>query len=424
MTEPGHQHERPGDRAALRGEAVALTEDESLMVLPRRGLPRLRRAERGGMHGLRAVRSVQVLGVALMLAGATAGALPPSAGAAGTRSDAGGKAASSLLDATLFGVAAISVGNAWAVGQFQSGTVVRTLIVHWNGKIWRQVPSPNPAPAGDSLNGVAATSAASAWAVGEQNDHSLILRWDGKAWRPVPSPDIGNLAGVTATSATNAWAVGIGGSKGTQTAIEHWNGKAWQVVPSPVKVGNLEAVAATSASNAWAVGFSGNFTTSKALAEHWNGMAWRVVPSPDPARAGALFGVAATSADNAWAVSGAAGQGLGTTISVINHWNGRAWTRVASPNPVPGGATFFRVAATSASDAWAVGADFAFLSGHNVIAHWDGKTWKLVPSPILDGSLFGVTAISTANAWAVGSGDSGALIEHWNGKSWTGTTFG
>ena len=71
-----------------------------------------------------------------------------------------------------------------------------------------------------------------------------------------------------------------------------------------------------------------------------------------------------------------------------------------------------------------MGADFAFLSGHNVIAHWDGKTWKLVPSPILDGSLFGVTAISTANAWAVGSGDSGALIEHWNGKSWTGTTFG
>lgn len=425
MTEPGHQNERPDDRTTLQGEAVALSEDESSTVPPRRGMPHLGRAEWGGMRGLRAVRSVQVIGVALLLAGATAGVFSPTAAAAGAQSEAGGKAASSLLYAALFGVAATSAGNVWAVGQYQSGTVLRTLIVHWNGKTWRQVPSPNPAPAGDSLNGVAATSAASTWAVGEQNGHSLILQWNGKAWRPVPGPDIGNLAGVAATSATNAWAVGIGGPKGTQTAIEHWNGKAWRVVPSPVKVGNLQAVAATSASNAWAVGFSGHFTTSSELAEHWNGKTWRVVHSPDPAGAGALIGVAATSAGNAWAVSGAAGRGLSTYISVINHWNGKTWTRAASPNPVPGGALLFGVAATSASNAWAVGADFVFVnSPENVIAHWNGKAWKLMPSPILDGILSAVTATSAANAWAVGSGDAGALIEHWNGTRWSGATFG
>ena len=27
-------------------------------------------------------------------------------------------------------------------------------------------------------------------------------------------------------------------------------------------------------------------------------------------------------------------------------------------------------------------------------------------------------------AWAVGSGDAGAIIEHWNGTRWTGMTFG
>lgn len=372
----------------------------------------------------RAVRGTRVIGF-ILLAGATAGVFPPSAAAAGTRGGPGDKATSSLLFATLFGVAATSARNAWAVGQFQSGQVTRTLIAHWNGKRWRRVPSPNPARAGDNLNGVAATSTTSAWAVGAQNGHSLILRWNGKIWRPMRSPDIGNLAGVAATSATNAWAVGIGGPKGTQTAIEHWNGKAWRVVRSPVKVGNLEAVAVSSPSNAWAVGFSGRFTTSKALAEHWDGTAWRVVHSPDPAGAGTLLGVAATSAGNAWAVSGAAGQGLGTSISVINRWNGRTWKRLASPNPVPGGAVFFGAAASSASNAWAVGADFVFVNGpHNVIAHWNGKTWRLVSSPILDGSLFGVTAISAANAWAVGSGDGGALIEHWNGRRWNGTTFG
>jgi hypothetical protein len=332
-----------------------------------------------------------------------------------------------LLNATFFGVSAFSARNAWAVGQYQSGAVTRTLIAHWNGFSWRQVPSPNPAPAGDSdnLNGVAATSASNAWAVGAQNGHSLLLRWNGKVWRTVRSPDIGNLAGVAATSATNAWAVGIGGPRGTQTAIEHWNGKTWTVVPSPVKIGNLEAVAVSSATNAWAVGFSGTFTNSRALAEHWNGKTWRVVHSPDPAGAGILLGVAATSAGNAWAVSGAAGQAVGTSISVINHWNGRTWTRVASPNPVPGGALFSGVAASAANNAWAVGNDDVFAFGpHNVIAHWNGKAWKLVSSPILDGILYAVTIISATNAWAVGSGDSGAIIEHWNGTRWSARTFG
>jgi hypothetical protein len=373
-------------------------------------------------------RSVRVIGLALLLAATMAAAVPPPPpAAASAQATAGRKAPSFLLNATFFGVSAFSARNAWAVGQFQSGSVNRTLIAHWNGFSWRQVPSPNPAPArdSDSLNGVAATSATSAWAVGEQNGHSLLLRWNGKVWRPVRSPDIGNLAGVAATSATNAWAVGIGGAKGTLTAIEHWNGKTWQVVPSPVKVGNLQAVAVSSATNAWAVGFSGPSANSRALAEHWNGKAWKVVHSPDPAGAGTLLGVATTSADNAWAVSGATQLAFLTFASVINHWNGRAWTRVASPDPVPGGAILLGAGASSASDAWAVGADWVFVDGpHNVIAHWNGKAWKLVPSPILDGQLFAVTARSATDAWAVGSGDTGAIIEHWNGARWSGTTFG
>jgi hypothetical protein len=386
-------------------------------------------AERWHQH--EAVRAFKVIGLVLVLAAAGAGVFRPSAATAGARvvsarDRAGVKTASSLLYATLFGVAITSARNVWAVGQYQSGTVLRTLIVHWDGEAWRRVPSPNPARAGDTLSGVAAISASSAWAVGERNGHSLILRWNGKSWRPVRCADIGNLAGVAATSATSAWAVGIGGPNGIQTAIEHWNGSAWKVVPSPVKVGNLDAVAATSPSNAWAVGFSGTSNSSKALTEHWNGRAWRLVHSPDPAGAGVLLGVAATSARNAWAVSGAAARSSGTEISVINHWNGSIWRRVASPNPVPAGAILYGVAATSARNAWAVGTDFLFFlsSPVNVIAHWNGKAWRLIRSPIADGSLFAVTATSARSAWAVGSGDNGAIIEHWNGTSWSGTTFG
>jgi hypothetical protein len=158
-----------------------------------------------------------------------AGAFPPQGAAAGARDGAGRQASSSLLYPGLFNVAATSSGNAWAVGEYQSGQVNRTLIVHWNGKTWRQVPSPNPSPAGDSLNGVAATSASHVWAVGTDTHtatwQNVIAHWNGKAWKLVPSPiGDGSLFGVTATSAANVWAVGAGGASAT---IEHWNGARW-----------------------------------------------------------------------------------------------------------------------------------------------------------------------------------------------------
>jgi hypothetical protein len=53
---------------------------------------------------------------------------------------------------------------------------------------------------------------------------------------------------------------------------------------------------------------------------HWDGTAWRRVPSPSPGTFASLSGVAATSATNAWAVGGA---DAGKTL--ILHWNGTAW---------------------------------------------------------------------------------------------------
>jgi hypothetical protein len=64
---------------------------------------------------------------------------------------------------------------------------------------------------------------------------------------------------------------------------------------------------------------------------------------------GALGGVAVVSATDAWTVGSTS-----TGVTVILHWNGTAWTRVASPAP-SGGADLQGVAATSASNAWAVG---------------------------------------------------------------------
>jgi hypothetical protein len=322
---------------------------------------------------------------------------------------------------SLFGVAAISARNAWAVGYYQNQAgKLRTLILHWNGKSWRQVASPNPVAGGDTLSGVAATSATNAWAVGGKNGKPLILRWNGKSWRQVRSPAItGALASVVALSARNAWAVGLGGHKTSQTIIEHWNGKSWKVVRGPVRLGNLISVSATSASNVWAIGSSGTAQNSHTLAERWNGKSWKRVRIPDTPGAGGLNGVAATSTRNAWAVAGAAGHAIGTNHTVIDHWNGKSWRRVHSADPNPGGAILLGVAATSARNAWAVGTDTDFVNSFQVvIERWNGKSWKLAHSPVVDGVLTAVAAASARDAWAVGGGAQ-AIIEHWNGTRWT-----
>ncbi len=279
-----------------------------------------------------------------------------------------------INDNALLGVAATSATNAWAVGVFFTGDLGQTLIEHWNGTTWEVQPSPNVGSRRNVLNGVAATSATNAWAVGAFNYNgsprqTLIEHWDGTAWSVQPSPNPGSysstLSGVAATSATDAWAVGHsfnGFGTTDQTLIEHWDGTVWTVQPSPNVPhtnNDLNGVAATSGTHAWAVGdyfadTAHGLHVSRTLVEHWNGTAWTVQPSPNVGRIeNALFGVAATSGTNAWAV-GYSFNG-GPPLTLIEHWNGTAWVVQPSPNVGNNTNALFGVAATSGTDAWAVG---------------------------------------------------------------------
>jgi eukaryotic-like serine/threonine-protein kinase len=258
----------------------------------------------------------------------------------------------------LYGVAATPAGTAWAVGCTGCGTdstatSTSTLILRWNGATWTQVPP----PVVGSLDGVAAVSASSAWAVGytitfptsgRSGTSTLILHWNGATWAQVPSPDLGTayyITGVAAVSARSAWAVGytsIVNGEVASTLILHWNGATWTRVPSQNHgVGEITGVAATPAGTAWAVGCTGGcftadghglLSTSAALILRWNGTAWTRVPSPDPGPFADLSGVTALSGSDAWAVGSAGGKTL------ILHWNGQVWSGPAgqvSPAAAP-----------------------------------------------------------------------------------------
>ena len=63
------------------------------------------------------------------------------------------------------------------------------------------------------------------------------------------------------------------------------------------------------------------------------------------------------------------------TKTLVLHWNGTSWARVAAPSPGRFASSLNAVSADSASDAWAVGCECTGGGGHTVILHWDGTRW-------------------------------------------------
>src|SRR5204863_435092 len=74
----------------------------------------------------------------------------------------------------LYGVAAVSANDVWAVGAYYNGTAKQTLTEHWNGTAWSVVSSPNVGSGNNSLSGLAAVSANDVWAVGYYVNGSSI----------------------------------------------------------------------------------------------------------------------------------------------------------------------------------------------------------------------------------------------------------
>jgi hypothetical protein len=329
----------------------------------------------------------------------------------------------------LSGVTVLSGCNAWAVGSIQDGSNETTLIEHWNGATWTVVPSPSPSATFSELTSVRAVSGSDIWAVGDFDNsanisQTLILHWNGSAWKQVPSPSPGSsiseLLAVRTVSANDAWAVGSFADDPTtrQSLTLHWNGRAWRQVSSP-HVGpasssdTLSGVAATSGHDVWAVGTVNGATSEHTLILHWNGTRWTHVASQNPGTFNTLRAVAVVSPSDAWAV-GAARTGPDAHTLVL-HWNGRAWSRVASPSP--GGTGFSSlltgVTATSAGNALAVGNLSLQEGSQALILHWNGRTWGQVTSPgsgsPTPSRLSAVAAASAGNAWAVGQFDDSAL---------------
>jgi hypothetical protein len=321
-------------------------------------------------------------------------------------------------------IAAVSTRDAWAVGDYftgREGGRQGAFIERWNGRRWRLVAA--PIPRGAILWSLSASGARDVWAVGQTGDGGqLVEHWDGARWRvaPAPHPRAAILFAVAAHRPRDAWAVGVRSRAGSvKTLIEHWDGARWMVVPSPSPPAApgrrpyaiLRTVTAISPTDVWAAGYSGGVRSpvTRTLIEHWDGRRWTIVPSPnvrspDGVINDILFSVSGSRRDDVWAVgswgSVPGGYGGKGDHALALRWDGRSWSRVATPAVAQ--RSLLMGVATRGGQAWAVG-DRGLQPHHQtLIERWDGARWSVVPSPA-GLSLAAVTTSSGGAVWTVGA---------------------
>ncbi|HST04143.1 MAG TPA: hypothetical protein VLQ48_05340 [Chloroflexia bacterium] len=252
-------------------------------------------------------------------------------------------------------------------------------------------------------------------------------------WSIYGSPNLftsNNLLDVDVVSANDVWAVGSGTAVGitaTHALIEHWDGSAWNTVSATVANARsvfLAGVVVLAANDVWAVGnFYDSSGLSRTLIMHWNGTAWSQVASPNPGTdSNLLSSVDARTAGDVWAVGNSTSSGIRTPLTL--HYDGSSWQAVSGLPSIPNFLELLDVKAIASDNVWAVG-DTADTAEHPLTLHYNGTTWTLVSAPAGGniGSLSAVDAVSAGDVWAVGVDYSvqhyRALTFHSTGSQWT-----
>jgi len=273
------------------------------------------------------------------------------------------------------------------------------------------------------------------------------------------------LGRVTCTSAADCWTVGYAGYGATNGSrryaplIEHWNGTRWSVVPSPGvgRLSGLRSISCASSVDCWAIGtwIRAHGAGGGTLTEHWNGSAWSRIPTPTgnsgtPTWAPddlvpSLVGFGATMLDVS-CVSGSAcmavGNGsydgvpslnphgvenLGGSRALTERWHGTAWTEVSTP-ALAGANVTGLVGVSCTSGSWCMAVGFSAPRdgpARTLAEQWNGSAWTIVAVPNPPGrsgnELMGVSCVTSADCWALGSNVEGNLwfTAHWNGSRWS-----
>ena len=206
----------------------------------------------------------------------------------------------------------------------------------------------------------------------------------------------------------------------------------WSMVPSPNASSSsddnyLDDVSCVTSRFCMAAGAFYNGTGYETLVEQWNGAAWSIVTSPSTsATINTLSGVSCASSSFCVA-AGYAGAGANEQ-TLIEQWNGVAWSIVTSPDT---SATLENeldaVSCVTSSFCVATGYARNGTVAQTLVEQWKGAAWSIVASPstsaTLDNDLYSVSCVTATFCVAAGSAGTSTtyvnLVEQWNGTTWS-----
>ncbi|MGA3221637.1 MAG: hypothetical protein ABSE77_21655, partial [Acidimicrobiales bacterium] len=139
------------------------------------------------------------------------------------------------------------------------------------------------------------------------------------------------------------------------------------------------------------------------------------MPSPDTGYIDGLLQVSCTSPSACTAV-GDSRPRFGFDRTLVETWDGKAWSVVASPDASTSTNVLDDVSCPSAAQCVAVGTFFNGSEFQLLSMSWDGTSWSLLPNPGLHADGTGVSCSSATDCTEIGAS---GLVNSWDGKTWT-----
>ena len=240
-----------------------------------------------------------------------------------------------------------------------------------SGPSWTKVPFPGQN--GEEVVAAGASSAANVWAFTGGGAASRALRWNGSHWsvqRSFPA----QIGGAVVISASNVWVFGQPFVPGSGLGAWHFNGHVW----SRVRSGRgLEGGSGLSARNIWA------FAGTKVA--HWNGRTWAstsvagLLPAKQQLNDPAVVGIDAQAPGSVYAIGSGNAQDEGGP-TVILHYNGHSWRRVAEGSFGIGTSPLQQVSSDGHGGLWIPMPGFA--GRPSFMVHYSGGRFTTVPLPV------------------------------------------
>jgi hypothetical protein len=211
-----------------------------------------------------------------------------------------------------------------AIGVGANGTFAE----QWNGTSWKLQTRPGGDVEPESVSCAAANFCMAV------DGFARVGLWNGSSWSAGPSiPGFQFVGSVSCASASFCEAVGEGPS-GENAAV--WNGSSWSAQATPGGPSTaFDAVSCPAVNSCEAVGTNANQSFQLVtFAERWDGSAWTVQPIPNPSgsQGSDLTSVWCTSATSCAAVGDYQVSFLFNFHTLVEVWNGTAWSLRSSAN--------------------------------------------------------------------------------------------